>query len=113
MLGVRVRDGRAAAQREMRLRTEIGGQSANVPIPAPVASGPEWYPNFAEHWLFWLAFGLGVFALIFAAAAIRRRLGRHVTAVFHNPVDTIADVLDVEPGEIEREQARRNRARSR
>jgi hypothetical protein len=74
----------------------IGGQSANVPIPGPVTSGPEWYPNFAEHWLFWLAFGLGLFALIFLAAVIRRRFGKHVDAVSYEPIKARADALDVE-----------------
>jgi hypothetical protein len=90
----------------MRPRTEIVGQSGNVPMPGPVASGPEWYPNFVEHWLFWLAFGLGMLALIFVGAAIRRRLGRHLNTSSHQPVDVIADVLDVQPQKLEREKAR-------
>ena len=91
----------------MRPSTEIGGQSGNVSTPGPVVSGPEWYPNFAEHWLFWLAFALGVLALIFVGAAIRRRFGRRLnTSSRHQPVDAITDVLDVQAETLEREKAR-------
>jgi hypothetical protein len=76
--------------------TEVARQSGNAPIPGPVASGPEWYPNFAEHWVFWLAFGLGVFALIFVGAVIRRRFGRHDDAC--KTIDAREDVLEVEVG---------------
>jgi hypothetical protein len=83
--------------------TEIGGQSGT----GPVASAPEWYPNFAEHWLFWLAFGLGMLALIFVVAAIRRRVGGHLNTTSQKPVAAIADALDVQPGKKpQREKAR-------
>jgi hypothetical protein len=70
---------------------------ANVPIPGPVASGAEWYPNFAEHWLFWLAFGLSVDALIFVSAAIRRRFGRQVGASLET-INAREDALEVGAG---------------
>ena len=82
--------------------TEVARQSGNAPIPGPVASGPEWYPNFAEHWLFWLAFGLAVFALIFVAAVTRRRFGRHVGAVSRETIDAREVVLEVEAGTREK-----------